>query len=319
MRDFSKVSPTLWRSRKFKALTDETAKLAYLYLLTCPHGNSAGCFDLPTMYACADLDIKEAAYLKALDALIKVGLVEYDQDDETVLLVNWATFNVPTNAKHAMGLLDQLDQASSISLKSAALKDFQKAIHAKGFDEVEALAKAMDRLSIAYLEAMERVSPPRPDQTETRDQTERETDAPQALAPSDVQLCVDAWNMLAGECDLPLVQAITPGRTTALKARLAECGGVEGFAYALTKVRASPFLLGANDRGWRADFDFLLQRKSFTKLMEGKYDDRKPTGASSKPTLANSADQARAIIAEAVRRERAASRTEGDGTAEPLA
>lgn len=279
MREFSKVSPTVWRSRKFKALTDETVKLTYLYLLTCPHGNSAGCFDLPAMYACADLDIKEPAYRKALDVLRRVGLIDFDEHDETILLVNWATFNEPTNAKHAMGLLDQLDQASSVRLKSVALNAFSKAISNKGYDQSEALSKAIDRLSKAYGEAINRVSPPRPDQDQdqTEMETKTETDAPQAsLAPSVIPTCVDAWNRLAEECNLPKAQSISHERVKALQARLAECGGVEGFTVALEKVRGSPFLRGDNERGWTADFDFLLKKSSFTKVMEGKYDARKP-------------------------------------------
>jgi hypothetical protein len=37
-------------------------------------------------------------------------------------------------------------------------------------------------------------------------------------------------------------------------------------------LERSAFCRGENDRGWRADFDFLLQPKSFTKLLEGAYD-----------------------------------------------
>ena len=49
------------------------------------------------------------------------------------------------------------------------------------------------------------------------------------------------------------------------------------------KVRDPAFLRGDNDRGWRADIDFVLQAASFTKLMEGSYERaansrRPPTG-----------------------------------------
>lgn len=40
----------------------------------------------------------------------------------------------------------------------------------------------------------------------------------------------------------------------------------------MDRVRASPFLRGDNDRGWRASLDFLLKPESFAKLMEGAYD-----------------------------------------------
>ena len=39
----------------------------------------------------------------------------------------------------------------------------------------------------------------------------------------------------------------------------------------LEKLSNSQFLTGDNDRGWKASFDFLLQEKSFLKLLEGAY------------------------------------------------
>ena len=36
-------------------------------------------------------------------------------------------------------------------------------------------------------------------------------------------------------------------------------------------IRCMAFLQGTNDRGWRADLDFLLQASRFTKVVEGTY------------------------------------------------
>lgn len=85
---------------------------------------------------------------------------------------------------------------------------------------------------------------------------------------------VEAWNVLAADLGLARVQRLTDERRTKLKARLRDCGGLDGWLVAMGKIRGSPFLRGDNSNGWRADFDFVLQAKSFTKLMEGGYDDR---------------------------------------------
>jgi hypothetical protein len=53
--------------------------------------------------------------------------------------------------------------------------------------------------------------------------------------------------------------------------------GLDGWSNVLSKVEASQFLRGENDRGWRADFDFVLSEANFTKITEGKYD-RRQTG-----------------------------------------
>ena len=40
---------------------------------------------------------------------------------------------------------------------------------------------------------------------------------------------------------------------------------------ALSTIGGSAFLQGENDRGWRADLDFICQEKSWRKLQEGSY------------------------------------------------
>lgn len=90
--------------------------------------------------------------------------------------------------------------------------------------------------------------------------------------PDPPQLAFDAWNDLAIDLALPIAQVLTPERKTKLRRRLEECGGLEGWAAALARIRGSPFLLGKNDRRWKADLDFVLQKKSFTRLMEGSYE-----------------------------------------------
>lgn len=91
-----------------------------------------------------------------------------------------------------------------------------------------------------------------------------------------LQQAIDVWNSMAKESNLPIVQRLTKTRSAKLKTRLIECGGIEGWETACEKVKGSAFLTGKNDRGWRADFDFMLQQKSFTKLMEGGYDRSEP-------------------------------------------
>ena len=78
------------------------------------------------------------------------------------------------------------------------------------------------------------------------------------------------WNRAAGILGLPQAQKLTADRSRKLAARLRE-HGLETWNRGLELLAESPFLLGENKRGWRADFDFLLSPKSFNKLIEGAY------------------------------------------------
>lgn len=107
---------------------------------------------------------------------------------------------------------------------------------------------------------------------------------PQKATPSsvarvsrdDCQSIVDEWNAMAKPLRLPLASKLTAERRGRLQARIAEHGR-DAFTEAIQRIADSPHCRGENDRGWRAGFDFLLQPSSFLKVIEGNYDERKPS------------------------------------------
>ncbi len=90
---------------------------------------------------------------------------------------------------------------------------------------------------------------------------------------SEPEIAFGIYNQTAANADLPTAQKMTAQRQSRLKARLKDCGGLDGWALAMDKLAASDYCTGKVN-GWRADIDFVLQEKSFTKLMEGSYDNR---------------------------------------------
>jgi hypothetical protein len=150
MREFSKVSPTVWRSKKFRSLPDMEARHVYLYLLTCPHANSAGCFDIHPLYAAADTGLPEDRFRYCMDTLSKAGLIEWDDAENTVLIGNWVEFNGPQNPKHALGILSQLSQVSSHHLRAKAYQELRDEISRKKFDREGAIRKAMETFCEPY-------------------------------------------------------------------------------------------------------------------------------------------------------------------------
>jgi biotin operon repressor len=92
-----------------------------------------------------------------------------------------------------------------------------------------------------------------------------------ADAPLTIEEVVEDWNALALACGLPVVRKITPARRRAFKARLREYPDIADWRRAFLHIRNTPWLLGENARGWRANFKFLLQAESFTNLTEEAY------------------------------------------------
>jgi hypothetical protein len=110
-----------------------------------------------------------------------------------------------------------------------------------------------------------------PPETETEAETEEPPVSPPAGDNVTVQDVVEGWNELAQQCDLPVIRKLTDARRRRLYVRLREYPDAESWRLAFRHIHDTPFLRGENRDGWRADFDFLLQAKSFTKLTEGSY------------------------------------------------
>lgn len=96
-----------------------------------------------------------------------------------------------------------------------------------------------------------------------------------------VRHAYDAYNEAAGLHGWAVAKALNSGRREKLQARLKEVG-YDGWVEALEQASRSSFLMGQEpprngQQPFKMDLDFLLQAKSFQRLIEGKYDDR--TGA----------------------------------------
>ncbi|MCT4369091.1 hypothetical protein CLG85_001535 [Yangia mangrovi] len=91
---------------------------------------------------------------------------------------------------------------------------------------------------------------------------------------NDLSHAVGRYNAAAEKAGWPQVQKLNPNRSKLLRARLKDCGGVEGWEVALRKAFDSDFLRGRTSAGFVLSFDFLIKAANFTKLMEGNYDNR---------------------------------------------
>lgn len=117
-----------------------------------------------------------------------------------------------------------------------------------------------------------------PDQSENLTQTPLNPPKPpkgkvvaSADAPLTVSELVEDWNDLAAETGLSKVKVMSDARRKRAAARIKKFPDLTLWQQAFANIRGSPFLLGDNDKGWKADFDFLLQDKSFSRLIEGTY------------------------------------------------
>lgn len=81
----------------------------------------------------------------------------------------------------------------------------------------------------------------------------------------------EAYNDLAKRIGLSPARLLNPARRAAIRARLGEAGGIDGWRAALRELEASPFCRGEGPSGWRADIAFVCQPNSFARLVDGGY------------------------------------------------
>lgn len=122
-REFSKISPTVWRSGRFTGL-DSDAMVLHLYFMTCEHQNSAGCFRLPDGYACADLGWELGSYSLCRNQIIKAGLVSFDNETSEVFVHRWFKHNPPMNDKHARGTCFIIERIESDDIREKVEAEF---------------------------------------------------------------------------------------------------------------------------------------------------------------------------------------------------
>lgn len=80
---------------------------------------------------------------------------------------------------------------------------------------------------------------------------------------------------------LGMCQKLTPTRQKAVQARWRDCmkdgdfktqdEGIAYFKRYFEYIKTCGFLMGDNDRNWRADFDWIFKLSNYTKICEGKY------------------------------------------------
>lgn len=273
MRDYGVVRVRFWAWAKRRKLSLRARDLA-LYLLTSPHGNSLGCFRLPMAYLCDDLGEEPKRIAEALVELNNVGFLERDEDDGWTWIRDFLEHNPIPNANVGKSVGKMLEQVPS-----------EVPFYLELLDSCEAYKVSdnlIETLRERFRNRFDTVVPVTETHTHTHDhehihEQTHEHEPRSGAIPLDE--AVEAYNTEADKAGWAKVQRLTDARKSALKGRLSECGGLEGWQTAMAKAGESNFLTGKVPRGkghenWRPDFDWFLKPANFTKLMEGTYDNR---------------------------------------------
>ena len=107
------------------------------------------------------------------------------------------------------------------------------------------------------------------------EKTHAESEVLPTISPKNL---AELWNELKADNQPSLnLSTFKAGsvRWRAAQARLKDCPDLVHWRSVIERIAKSGFCSGENDRGWKADFDFLVRQETHIKASEGKYDDKK--------------------------------------------
>ncbi|WP_192178041.1 hypothetical protein [Mesorhizobium amorphae] len=125
-RDFSKISPAIWRSRRFLGLETD-AKLQFIYYATNEHVNSSGVYRLTDGYAVDDLGFQLDKYHQNRAILIRAGMIDFDYEHSFLMVEGWFKHNPPMNGSHSAGTLRLIEKVKSERLREKVASFFAEA------------------------------------------------------------------------------------------------------------------------------------------------------------------------------------------------
>lgn len=278
MAEYGIIYKKQWRQENFVVLDDDAQKLLF-YLQTGPHGNMSGIFYFHIYQICAERSFQwlpERA-TKSFNDLLKYEWIQYDNANKIVLINNWFDehFLNANMLKKALAELSELPYSPLLKIFITQL-DSKNCLLTKGIRQ--SFKKSLgERFPQCLPESLP------PSVTDDEDETGSVTEGreiplhPDLLESVDYESFVNLFNDLCPS--LPRVAKITDARRDRIKKRWKEYPNWESWRTLFARIEASKFLIGkapGKDGGepFIASFDWILEPKNLTKIIEGNYDNR---------------------------------------------
>jgi DNA-binding MarR family transcriptional regulator len=193
--------------------------------------------------------------IKAIDALIKKGLVEKRQQMTDKGPVNYYITTKIASAISAPGAVQKVHGGSAESAQPPSAESAPGAVQ-----KVHPIINSINNSNNNKDNLL--VNPPEND--------------PEKSDPVPYKRIQKMYNEM---CSFSKCISLSENRKKALAARWKEYGGkLETFETLFREAEKSDFLKGKNDRNWSASFDWLIKSDNMAKVLEGKYKNKEAAG-----------------------------------------
>ena len=121
---YRNIATDFWTDSKVEK-TDCSEKLLMLYLLTAPHGNLAGCFEVTYRRIEMETGLKPQQSSRAMRRLSELGMVEYSEDTNEVLILNWGKHNWSKSPNTKSALDKQIERVKNPQMKRHLADEYE--------------------------------------------------------------------------------------------------------------------------------------------------------------------------------------------------
>ena len=143
MAIYRSIQTSFWTDARIVDDFTPEDKLFYLYLMTNPHTNLSGCYEISVSQVVMEVGIskqKVHELIKRMDE--EFGVIKYSESTKEILLINWHKYNWTNSSKYRKALLAEIEK-----IKNKEFHDYLKGL----FDGI-------DTVSIGYQYGIDTVS-----------------------------------------------------------------------------------------------------------------------------------------------------------------
>ena len=198
--------------------------------------------------------------------------------------------------RSALKVLKELNLIEIYDDQTLYMSEINKMIGSEGAS-AERMRKSRERIKLSQCDALVTKCDDKPSQCDSNvsqryieiekeidieKELELEQDTPAAVAENSEDCPFSEIRRLWNEICVSYTKllGIEGARKKAVGERWKRYKSLDTFRKLFEKAEASDFLKNASNRGWKADFDWLMKADNFEKALSGKYDNRPPQNKS---------------------------------------
>lgn len=117
MAIYRTIQMSFWTDSKIADTFSPDEKLMYLYLLTNPHTNLCGCYEISSSQIAFEIGYKRDQIEKLIKSLQDKRVIVYSTDSRELLLVNWHKYNWTSSEKFRKPLREEVKKVKKAEFR----------------------------------------------------------------------------------------------------------------------------------------------------------------------------------------------------------